>query len=192
MISHIPNALTILRILLTFIAIGLLPFAPPKMYLYLLVIFVVAAITDFADGYVARRWGVVSDFGKVFDPLADKVLSFVFLVLLYGAGTVPGVIILLLIVRDLVIDSVRGVFTAHVTVVQAIFTAKLKTFFTFLFIIVALFGLSIGGGEELRYLTIGLAMFALILSYVSALQYAKIFYTAYKKFKSEKNKSSIM
>jgi len=190
MMKYIPNALTILRIALTLLSILLVSVSPTGMYLYLLVIFAVAAVTDFADGYIARKFDVISDFGKVFDPLADKVLSFIFLVILYGTGTVPDFIILLLIVRDLVIDSVRGMFTAHVTVIQAIFSAKLKTALTFMFIIAALFELTVGSTQALHLTTVGLSVGALILSYTSAFQYGKIFYRVYKDFKGKEKISS--
>lgn len=192
MIQYIPNALTILRILLTFVTILLVSITLENLYLFLLIIFVIAAVTDFADGFIARKFNVVTDFGKVFDPLADKVLSFIFLVILYGTGTVPDVIILLLIVRDLIIDSVRGMFTAHITVIQAIFTAKLKTLLTFVFISAALFELTVGSTPALHLITVSLATGALVLSYASALQYGRIFYDVYKNFKKEKNASSII
>lgn len=188
--KYIPNALTILRIVLTLVAIALVPFQFEGLYTYLLVIFLVAALTDFADGYIARAWNVVTDFGKVFDPLADKVLSFVFLIVLYGAGIVPPVIVLLLIVRDLVIDSIRGMFTAHITVVQAIFTAKVKTAITFVFIAVALYTLAYGGDTVMTAVTFWTAIAALFFSYLSAAQYAVVFYREYQNFKKPENKSS--
>jgi CDP-diacylglycerol--glycerol-3-phosphate 3-phosphatidyltransferase len=188
--KHIPNALTILRVALTFVAIALLPFEPTQLYAYLFAIFLLAAFTDLADGYIARKYNSVTDFGKVFDPLADKVLSFVFLILLYGAGVVPPVIILLLIVRDLVIDSVRGMFTAHITVVQAIFTAKAKTAATFVFIALALYTLAYGGGVVMAQLALWTAIVALALSYISAAQYAAVFYREYHNFKKPETKSS--
>ncbi len=192
MITYIPNILTILRIVLTFLAIALVSLPPESLYAYLFVIFIVAAVTDFADGYLARKFEVISDFGKVFDPLADKVLSFIFLIILYGTGTVPDVVILLLIVRDLVIDSIRGMFTAHIAVIQAIFSAKLKTLLTFVFIATALFELTVGSNTTLHYATVGLSVSALVLSYASALQYGRIFLKVYKDFRKEKKASSII
>ncbi|MAZ67421.1 CDP-diacylglycerol--glycerol-3-phosphate 3-phosphatidyltransferase [bacterium] len=190
MVAYIPNILTILRIALTFAAIAILPFEPRAMYTYLLAIFVVGAVSDLADGYIARKFDAVTDFGKVFDPLADKVLSFVFLVILYGAGIVPPAIVLLLIVRDLVIDSVRGMFTAHIKVIQAIFTAKVKTAATFVFIALALYTLAYGGGNILELLTFWTALAALAFSYISAAQYAVVFYREYQNFNKPETKSS--
>ena len=182
MIAYVPNALTILRIVLTIVAIVLIPLEPAHMYWYLFWIFTVAAVTDFLDGYIARKYNVVTNFGKVFDPLADKVLSFVFLIVLYGAGIVPPIIVLLLVVRDLIIDSVRGIFTAHAKVVQAIFTAKAKTAVTFVFIAVALYALAMGTSAVLTQLAFVLSLIALVFSYISALQYAFVFYRLYHDF----------
>ncbi|MBP9669229.1 MAG: CDP-diacylglycerol--glycerol-3-phosphate 3-phosphatidyltransferase [Candidatus Pacebacteria bacterium] len=175
----IPNVLTIVRILLTMVAIALVPLAPLNLYEWLFALFALAAITDFADGYLARRWEVISDFGKIFDPLADKVLTFVFLVMLYGSGIIPAVVILLLIVRDLVIDSVRGVFAAQGLVVQAITTAKVKTALIFVLILLALAALSFGKGTFLETLVLPVALLSLAFSYISAAQYARLFWAHY-------------
>ncbi len=188
--ESIPNLLTIFRVLLTVVAIALVPFSPTHFYELLLGIFLVAAATDNLDGYLARRWHVESDFGKIFDPLADKVLTFIFLVMLYSTGTIPAVIILLLIVRDLVVDSVRAVVAAQGKVVQAIMTAKIKTVLMFVLIIAALASLTLGEHNAVQPLVLPLAIAALLFSYVSAAQYGVVFWQHYKIVKSSEKKSS--
>lgn len=183
MIQYLPNALTIFRIALTFLVILLVLFTPLNLYFYLLCIFGVAAATDFFDGFLARKYNVVSDFGKIFDPLSDKVLTFVFLIILYKTGLIPQVIILLLVVRDLIIDGVRGVFAKKI-IIPAIVTAKIKTAVIFLLILSALFELTFYTTAEIRYVTLGLSFAALIFSYSSALHYALIFYRARKSLQS--------
>ena len=189
MMHALPNILTIVRIVLTVGAIALVPFAPAHLYVYLFVLFFVAALTDFADGYLARRFDVVSDFGKVFDPLSDKVLAFVFFFILYGTGIVPQVVILLLVVRDLVVDGVRAALASHV-VVPAIYTAKVKTALIFVFILSALYELAFVTASVAHVVTLVLAAGALLFSYVSAAQYAAVFYRAYQKSTSGANNSS--
>jgi len=184
MIAYIPNILTVARIVLTAIAIVLVPFSLAGIYFYLFFIFVVAALTDFADGYLARKFAVESDFGKMFDPLSDKVLTFVFLILLYGTGLIPHVIILLLIVRDLAVDGVRNAFAARV-VVPAIMNAKIKTTLIFLLIISALFELAFYTSAAIHLLTLTLALLALVFSYISAVQYAQIFYRVHQREKNQ-------
>ena len=184
MLAHTPNILTILRVVLTVVAIAIIPFAPVNLYTYLLGIFIVAALTDFLDGYIARRFSIESDFGKIFDPLSDKVLTFVFLVILYPTGVIAPTVILLLIVRDLVVDGVRASLASY-TVIPAIFTAKVKTTLIFLLIISALIELSVGTSSILRQVTVLLSAAALVFAYVSATQYAQLFYRAYQSRTSE-------
>lgn len=184
MMQYLPNALTILRIVLTLVAVLLVPFAPVHLYTYLFGIFVVAAVSDYLDGFLARKYDVVSDFGKLFDPLSDKILTFVFLIILYETNLIPQVIILLLIVRDLVVDGVRAAL-AHKVVIPAIMTAKIKTTLIFLLILSALGELAFYSTIELRYVTLGLSILALVFSYTSAVQYARIFYRENKREHNE-------
>ena len=180
MMQQVPNILTTLRIALTFLSIALVFINPEQLFVYLFGIFIFAAVTDFADGYVARKYNAVSDFGKSFDPLADKVLTFVFLIILFSTNLIPATIILLLIARDVVVDGVRGALAVRV-VVPAIQAAKWKTTFIFLLITSTLFELAFFSTQELHYITLVLAFFALLFSYVSAAQYARIFYCALQK-----------
>ena len=189
MFDQIPNVLTIVRIVLTLFAIVLVSFDITNIYTYLLIVFIIAAVTDWADGYLARKYHIVSDFGKVFDPLADKVLAFVLLIMLYGSGVVAPVIILLLIVRDLVIDNVRAFFASKV-VIPAIFTAKAKTATIFALIILALVTLALEGNTYTQLATTIVAYMSLALSYISAAQYAHIFYREYTRLKTEDATSS--
>ncbi|QSH39696.1 CDP-diacylglycerol--glycerol-3-phosphate 3-phosphatidyltransferase [Candidatus Kaiserbacteria bacterium] len=184
MIQNLPNALTILRIALTFVAIALVSLAPTHLYLYLFGIFIAAAATDFFDGYLARKFEVVSDFGKIFDPLSDKVLTFAFLIILVGTNVIPIAIILLLIARDLIVDGVRAALARDI-VIPAIRSAKNKTALMFLTIAAALFTLAFPQIALYEDLVMILAMLTLVFSYVSAAQYAGIFYRAKKNLQSE-------
>lgn len=179
---NIPNILTSLRGFSALGVILLLWASPENFYTYLLFIFILAALTDLADGAIARYMNKVSDFGKVFDPLFDKVLVFVFLIILYPTGTISPVIILLLIFRDLVIDALRSFLSTRGTVIQAIFTAKAKTTVTFIMITSALLELStLVPPETFHQITPILSYVALAFSYISAAQYSSIFLSAYKK-----------
>lgn len=183
----IPDILTSLRGISALGAIFLLWVNPENFYMYLLFVFILAAITDVADGAIARYINKVSDFGKVFDPLFDKVLVFVFLIILYPTGIISQSLILLLIFRDLIIDALRSFVSSRGTVIQAIFTAKAKTTTTFMMIISALLELSgLSYTFPLHRVTLVLSSLALIFSYVSAAQYSVIFLSAYKKFKDRK------
>tara|TARA_B100000900_G_scaffold410392_1_gene428110 strand:- start:811 stop:1326 length:516 start_codon:yes stop_codon:yes gene_type:complete len=169
---------------LTFVAIVLVSLTLPHVYVYLFGIFLVAAVTDFFDGYLARKFEVVSDFGKIFDPLSDKVLAFVFLIIIVNTNIIPLAIILLLITRDLIVDGVRLALAREI-VIPAIRSAKNKTVLMFLTIAVALFTLAFPQIALYEDLVMILAMLTLVFSYVSAAQYASIFYRAKKNLHSE-------
>lgn len=177
MIKHLPNALTIVRIIVTLIIVALSVMQISHLYSTLLVLFIAAALTDYADGEIARKANVVSSFGKVFDPLSDKILVFVMLIILYPTGTIPTIAILLLIVRDLVIDGIRSYFASHKVIIPAIFTAKIKTTTMFLVVISALIEL-LYGSMNIHGITVMLSILAVGFSYISALQYAQIFWNA--------------
>lgn len=177
--QQLPNGLTIVRVALALVAILILALAPQQLPMWLLGIFLVAAASDFLDGFLARRMQVVSDFGKIFDPLADKIVAFVFLIILACTGALSMIVVLLLIVRDLVVDGVRASLATH-TVIPAIGTAKIKTALMFVLIIAALAQSVWNAMPFLGTSVHVLAVLTLMFSYVSAGQYARIFYRAYK------------
>jgi cardiolipin synthase len=98
--SHFPNILTLSRIVLSFIFV----FFIYHNYLFqAFVVFVIASITDFFDGFLARKWGVESDLGKLLDPLADKMLMFFSYVVFAYLHYIPIYVSIIVIVRDLII-----------------------------------------------------------------------------------------
>ncbi|KKR14927.1 MAG: CDP-diacylglycerol-glycerol-3-phosphate 3-phosphatidyltransferase [Candidatus Falkowbacteria bacterium GW2011_GWA2_39_24] len=126
--QKLPNYLTITRGVLTILII-LCFFWPVSFSPWLILIFfILACLTDWLDGLLARRWQVVSDFGKIFDPLFDKVLT-ISLYFLLGATLGGGLITVfaLLIVRELVVDSMKNYMLSKNEVVPAITSAKIKT-----------------------------------------------------------------
>lgn len=128
--KYIPNALTILRILLVPVFLYALFIFPEGMKApYSLLIFVVASLTDYIDGTLARAWNVVSDFGKIMDPLADKLLV---LSALAGLTWLPPfslspIIFFVILIRELGITILREIFQKRGIVVAADKLGKLKT-----------------------------------------------------------------
>lgn len=124
-----PNKLTILRILMTpfFIAAMLIQF--PHNYLVALVIFIIASLTDMLDGNIARKQGIVTDFGKFLDPLADKMLTtaayLAFIALDMGYGIT--VITFIVLTREFLITSLRLIAAGDGLVIAASIFGKLKT-----------------------------------------------------------------
>lgn len=128
--KYIPNALTILRILLVPVFLYALFILPEGMKApYALIFFVLASLTDYIDGTLARAWHVVSDFGKIMDPLADKLLV---LSALAGLTWLPPfslspVIFIIILIREVGITILREVFQKRGIVVAADKLGKLKT-----------------------------------------------------------------
>ena len=123
---NLANKLTILRILLVpFILLCFL--LPPWGMWIAVVLFVAAAVTDTLDGRYARAHGIVSDFGKFMDPIADKLLVNSVLIMLTGRGLVPAVVTILFVAREFVISGLRLVAANKGVVLAAGSLGKIKT-----------------------------------------------------------------
>lgn len=154
-ISKIPNFLTIFRIILL-LPIIIIASINDLQTLYSFkvktssieinlslviigIIFSIAAITDFLDGFIARKFKVVSNFGKFWDPLADKILVNSVLVILSFNQIVPIWITLLLIIRDIIMDGLRMMASNKNIIIPANFLGKAKTIALMLGIIIVIF-----------------------------------------------------
>lgn len=91
------------------------------------VLFVIASITDYYDGYFARKWGIVSNMGKFMDPVADKVLVSSTLIMLLPTGRLTTVMVIILVARDSIIDGLRSVAATQNVVISAAKMGKWKT-----------------------------------------------------------------
>ncbi len=141
---NLPNKITTARLFFTLIIILLLcvPFSSfgiqfPKYdingvivelnYIIAGVIFIIASLTDFLDGYLARKYNMVTDTGKILDSIADKVLVNPILILLANNGFIPVVIPVIYITRDIVVDAIKMQASRKGKVVAAIKSGKIKT-----------------------------------------------------------------
>ena len=102
---------------------------PPKPLKYLIAgaIFIIASLTDFLDGYIARKYNLVTNTGKMLDAIADKVLVSPILILLACSGYVPVIIPVIYITRDIVVDAIKMQSASKGKVVAAIKSGKWKT-----------------------------------------------------------------
>lgn len=122
----IPNVLTLFRGVAAIVIVVL--FLIPHQYsIAIYWLFVLSALTDFFDGYLARKWKVVSDFGVVFDPLFDKILVLSLIFLIYPLNIVWGVFLIILFIRDITTDVFKNYLLAHGVKTPAIYSAKIKT-----------------------------------------------------------------
>lgn len=91
------------------------------------VLFIIASLTDFFDGYVARKYDMVTDFGKMVDAISDKMLTNSLLVILASTGMISPIIAVIFIVRDIVVDTIKMIVGNKGKAVAAIGIAKIKT-----------------------------------------------------------------
>jgi CDP-diacylglycerol--glycerol-3-phosphate 3-phosphatidyltransferase len=129
-----PNQLTFLRILLTPVFLAFLFSANPLMRQLSLVVFIVAMLTDWYDGWVARRWGYITRWGTFLDPLADKVVTSAALIAFVYLDLVPSWTVWVIVARDVVITFLRSYSEFSGKPFDTTKMAKTKTFFQFLLI----------------------------------------------------------
>jgi len=137
-IFNLPNALTISRITVSPVIFILLMYRPGRLMSFLsALVFGLAAMTDFLDGYLARRLNMVTSLGKFLDPLADKILVGVALIMLIPLERVSPLIVALIITRELLVTGLRVYAINEGMIIESSMLAKYKTTFQ----IVAVIGL---------------------------------------------------
>lgn len=141
---NLPNKLTLIRLGLVplFVVVYLFPYQMFGIYIptydilysqisildiVLFIIFVTASITDYLDGYLARKNGMVTTFGKFIDPIADKLIVNTALLLLASSHHISIVIPIIMISRDMIVDAIRMVASQKNVVLAASFLGKAKT-----------------------------------------------------------------
>jgi CDP-diacylglycerol--glycerol-3-phosphate 3-phosphatidyltransferase len=123
---NVPNVITLLRIMLIPV-FGMLFFTPtPDRSLTAAVVFVIAAVTDLLDGYIARRTGQVTKLGKLLDPIADKLLVLSALILLVNVDRVSALIAILVLAREVAVTGIRAIAAGEGMIIVAETTGKYK------------------------------------------------------------------
>ncbi len=121
---NLPNKLTLIRIVLVPVCMALTLLG----YMYAaLAVFIVAAITDFFDGYIARKYNLVTSFGKIMDPLADKILVFGALLCFIEMGFIPAWTVAIILAREFFVTGMRVVAVDKGKVIAASWWGKVKT-----------------------------------------------------------------
>ena len=156
---NLPNKLTMLRIVLAplFVLFMAIPAHSSITKYVALAIYIMASITDFLDGHIARSRGIVTKFGKIADPLADKLLVSAGFVMLTGAGIIPAWITFIILFRDFTVSSLRMFAVNNGSDVAAVWSGKVKTTFQLIGIIFGIFSLAYGFKN--------VAMFSFITNY---------------------------
>lgn len=188
---NLPNKLTISRIIISIVIIlvllgggylySIFGVEIPKLFInesividmkYIIagILFIIASITDFLDGYIARRDNLVTDFGKLIDAIADKILVNPILIILAAQGFIHPIIPVVIIIRDSIVNSIKMLAASNNKVVSAIKLGKVKTVCLMLGIIFTLF---YNLPFELFNISVAkvLLFVATVLSIISGIQY---------------------
>jgi len=167
---NLPNKLTIFRvILIPFFVIFLLLDASNQTYRYIAdAIFIIASLTDMLDGKIARKYNLVTNFGKFMDPLADKLLVSAAMICLIATGQLAAWIVVIIISREFIISGFRLVASDNGIVIAASYWGKFKTVFQMLMIIVLIANINLPFFAVLGTI---LTYVALILTIVSLIDY---------------------
>lgn len=183
---NLPTKLTVLRIVLSVLLMGILLFPFDLMgieipivrtiididmrYIVAGVIFIVASLTDFLDGYLARKYDLVTDRGKMLDAIADKILVNPILIIFSAEGLLHPIVPVIVVTRDIVVNTIKMEAAAKGKVVAAIKSGKLKTASMMIGMVLLFFS-----NMPFEYLGIRVDLFfiyfATIMSLVSMIQY---------------------
>ena len=153
---NLPNKLTLTRIILVpvfmiFVSLSqyMTPSYNPRWYLIAGIIFAVASFTDYLDGHLARKWHMVTDFGKFADPLADKLLTTVAFIYMMRDGVCSPVVLCIILAREFAVSGLRMVAAGAKDgkVIAANMWGKVKTVLQMLTIIFYFFGISLTYGN---------------------------------------------
>lgn len=136
-IWNLPNILTLLRIAAIPVMVVVLLSPSKAAGFWAAAIFAVASITDWLDGYLARRMGIVTVFGKFLDPIADKLIVMSALIMILPYDRAPAWMVLVILGREIIITGLRGLASTEGIVIPASNLGKFKTIFQ----IVAILGL---------------------------------------------------
>ena len=185
---NVPNKITLCRIILSILLLVLIIFPMEKIgidfpefkigdviinskYLICGIIFMIASLTDFLDGYLARKYNLVTDLGKVMDAIADKVLVNGVLIVLAVEGFISVVVPVVIVSRDIFVDSIKMVAGQKSGAVGASKAGKFKTAFM-------LVGITLLFFQDIPFSLLGvnfvsrtIIMIATVLSVISGIQY---------------------
>ena len=187
MFKYIPNTLTVLRFL--FIPI-IIDFIFKGIYLLAFIFFTISGITDILDGFIARRFNFVSNFGKLMDPLADKLTQICVLGSLVIVKIIPIWILLIVMLKELIMIIGASFLYGKNVVVYSKWYGKLATVLFYLAIVISLITKQLGVTGFWSNLDMSVYCFALIATIFSLIMYIKCLYQDGFIDKSDLNKDA--
>ena len=167
---NLPNKLTLFRVFLIPILVVVMMLDIPSKFLIACIIFLVASITDMLDGKIARKYNLVTDFGKFMDPLADKLLVISTLICMIETDLASGWMVIIIVARELSVSILRAIAAADGTVIAAGKSGKWKTATQMVSIVLILLGAQL---KNLAILMTGklLLVIAVVLTIYSGWEY---------------------
>ena len=164
---NLPNKLTMFRILMIpFVLVFLLVDITTYDRWVAVTLFIIASLTDMADGKIARKYNLITNFGKFMDPLADKLLVCSVMIALIELGRIPAWIVIVIIAREFVISGFRLVASDNGVVIAASYWGKFKTVFQMVMVILMIIDI-----PQLQIVTTVIMYIALVLTIVSLIDY---------------------
>ena len=166
---NLPNKLTILRvIMIPFFVLALLYNGGENQTLRYVAaaIFIIASLTDMLDGKIARKYNLVTNFGKFMDPLADKLLVCSALICLVELKELPAWMVIVIISREVIISGFRLVASDNGVVIAASYWGKFKTTFQMIAVVLLIVGI-----PALSMVTTAVVWIALVLTVISLVDY---------------------
>ena len=165
---NLPNKLTIFRVILIipFVIIMLSDFLGDASKWVALAIFIIASLTDLLDGKIARKYNLITNFGKFMDPLADKLLVSAAMICLVEIGKIPSWIVIVIISREFIISGFRLIASDNGVVIAASYWGKFKTVFQMVMVVLMIADIS-----QIQLLTTVIMWVALVLTVISLIDY---------------------
>lgn len=174
---NLPNLLTLTRILLIPVFVILFATPTPDRSLSAAIVFVVAAVTDLLDGYLARRSGQVTTLGKLLDPIADKLLVLSALILLVNVDRVSALVAILVIAREVAVTGIRAIAAGEGLIIAAETTGKYKMALQVIAIVLLILeGTGLAELGNMHLAGTATLYLSLVLGYVSGGQYVWSFW----------------
>ncbi|MDP1948674.1 MAG: CDP-diacylglycerol--glycerol-3-phosphate 3-phosphatidyltransferase [Nitrospirota bacterium] len=174
---NLPNFITLTRILLIPVFVVLFATPTPDRSLSAAVVFIVAAVTDMLDGYLARRNGQVTTLGKLLDPIADKLLVLSALILLLNIDRVSALVAILIIAREVAVTGIRAIAAGEGMVIAAETTGKYKMALQVVAIVMLILeGTFLSGLGNLHLAGIVTLYLSVVFGYISGAQYVWSFW----------------
>ena len=166
---NLPNKLTVMRVILIPFFVAALLYdngSSQTMRIVANVIFIAASLTDLFDGKIARKYNLVTNFGKFMDPLADKLLVCSALICLIQLGQLPAWVVFIIISREFIISGFRLVAADNGIVIAASYWGKFKTTFQMIAVILMIFNI-----PALATVTMIMLVIAVVLTLISLVDY---------------------